>query len=429
MSAKLLYTWPETFPTFPFTMHLLMVADSFPSPEYPYHGTFICEQVKRLLDHVDRITVLCPTTYVPQFMKLSRVAVQASLPARYELVKGRCEVLFPRYVKAPGYACLWWTTAQWCRIVSKTVSDLLKTGSLDLIHANGGGLVSWSAIQAARQYGLPCVVTYQGTEVHTDLVNQQNAWQLCRDSFRFADLNIMVSRSLERTLKACTEPQGRCEVMLRGVDLKTFYPPTMEEVRQLAVLFVGAVRTTKGAFDLLEAWTQVMTRCSHAELWIVGPDYTNGRFTQEVRSLGHDNSVKILGPQTLGKVADLMRQAQALCLPSHGEGTPNCVMEAMACGLPIVATEVGGIPDIVETGRTGMLVQKGDTQGLAVALASLLQNPDQRARMGKTAYEFACERLDARKTTNRLVGLYSDLIATSRGEVNAKRKQGHEKLA
>ena len=146
----------------------------------------------------------------------------------------------------------------------------------------------------------------------------------------------------------------------------TFFPPKAEGMRRPAVLFVGAMTEAKGAFDLLEAWTQVVARCAYAELWIVGPDYTSGRFAQEVRSRGYDKSSKILGPQPLSNVADLMRRAQVLCLPSHGEGTPNCVMEAMACGLPVVATEVGGIPDIVEPNRTGMLVQKGDTQGLAV---------------------------------------------------------------
>lgn len=387
-----------------------MIAESFPSPAHPYRGTFIGEQVKRLLDHVERITVLSPTTYVPRFVKISRVARQASLPASYELVKDRCEVLFPRYLKSPGDMCLWWTTAQWRRIVSKTVGDLLKAGSLSLIHANKGGLSSWSAIQAARQYGLPCVVTYQGTEVHTELVNRQSAWKLCRDSFRFADLNISVSRSLERTLRACVQPEGRSEVLIRGVDLKTFFPPKAEGMRQPAVLFVGAVRTTKGAFDLLEAWTQVVANWTHAELWVVGPDYTNGRFVQEVQSRGHDKAVKMLGPQPLNHVADLMRQAQVLCLPSHGEGTPNCVMEAMACGLPVVATEVGGIPDIVDSNRTGILVQKGDIQKLAEALTSLLHDSGQRKRMGQAAYEFAREHLDARKTTERLVGLYRDLL-------------------
>jgi glycosyltransferase involved in cell wall biosynthesis len=258
------------------------------------------------------------------------------------------------------------------------------------------------------------------------LVNRQNAWKLCRDSFRIADLNIFVSRSLERTLKAFAQSEGRCEVLIRGVDLNAFYPPKAEDMRKPIVLFVGAVRASKGAFDLLEAWTQVVVRCPHAELWIVGSDYTNGQFAGDVRSRGHNKSIKILGPQPLSNVADFMRQAQVLCLPSHGEGTPNCVMEAMACGLPVVATDVGGIPDIVETNRTGVLVQKGDAHGLADALASLLHNSDRRVRMGKAAYEFACEYLDARKTTKRLVGLYCDLLATSRNE--AKVKSGRERV-
>ncbi len=405
-------------------MHVLMVAESFPSPAHPYRSTFIGEQVKRLLDHVDRITVLSPTTYVPPFVKISRVARQATLPARYELVKDRCEVLFPRYLKAPGDMCLWWTTAQWRRLVSKTVRQLIETRSVSLIHANKGGLSSWSAIQAARQYGIPCVVTYQGTEVHTDLVNQQKEWKLSRDSFQFADLNILVSRSLERILKACVQPQGRCEVMLRGVDLKMFFPPKAEDVRRPIILFVGRVTEAKGIFDLLEAWRGVVTRCEDAELWIVGPNHKDARFLRVIESCGQGKSIKVLGPLPLCKVADLMRQAQALCLPSHGEGTPNCIMEAMACGLPVIATEVGGIPDVVESNRTGMLVQKGDSQGLADALVSLLQDSDRRADMSEAAYAFARAHFDARKTAERLVGLYRELVIASRGAANNPSRSG-----
>lgn len=397
-------------------MHILIIAESFPSPAHPYRGTFIGEQVKRLLDHVERITVLSPTTYVPRFVKMSRVARQASLPPYYEFVKGRCKVLFPRCPKLPGDMCLSWTSALWRRIVSKTVGDLMATGSLSLIHASKGGVGSRAAIHASREYGLPCVVTYQGTEVHTDLVNRRKGWELCRDSFRFADLNILVSRSLEAPLRACATPQGRCEVLMRGVDLKTFFSPNAEGTRHPAVLFVGAVRTSKGAFDLLEAWTRVIARCKHAELWVVGSDESNDRFAQEVRSRGHDKSIKILGTQPPSKVADLMRRAQVLCLPSHGEGTPNCVMEAMASGLPVVATEVGGIPDIIETDRTGILVPRGDVSSLAEALMSLLQDSSRRACMGEAAYEFACQYLDARKTTIRLVELYRDLLTVSSGE-------------
>jgi glycosyltransferase involved in cell wall biosynthesis len=396
-------------------MHLLVVATSFPSPEYPYRAAFIGEQVRRLSDHVERITVISPTTYVPDFAKRSRAAAQASLPLRYELVKDRCEVLFPRYLKAPGQAFLRWTMAQWYRLVSKTVADLAQTRPISLIHANNGSVSSWSAIQVAKRYGIPCVVTYQGTEVHTTLANRQKGWKLCRDSFRLADLNISVSRSIERILMAYAQPQGRCEVLLRGVDLRTFFPSSTKDARRPIVLFVGRITEAKGVFDLLEAWGQVVARCPNAELWVVGPDHTNGSFIRETRSRGYGSSIRVSAPLPLPDVAELMRQAQVFCLPSHGEGTPNSVMEALASGLPVIATKVGGIPDIVESNRTGLLVQQGDVQGLAEALVSLLQDSDCRARMGEAAHEFARMHLDARKTVLRLVGLYRELITASRG--------------
>ena len=121
------------------------------------------------------------------------------------------------------------------------------------------------------------------------------------------------------------------------------------------------------------------------------------------------------GPLPLHEVASLMRKAQLLCLPSHAEGTPNCVMEALACGLPVVATKVGGIPDIVETNQTGILVDKGDVQGLAAAMVSLLRDSENRTRMGEAGHAFARRYLDARKTAIRLVKLYSELMSSFSG--------------
>ena len=107
-----------------------------------------------------------------------------------------------------------------------------------------------------------------------------------------------------------------------------------------------------------------------------------------------------------------MRQMRLLCLPSHGEGTPNCVMEALASGIPVVATRVGGIPNIVEDQRTGFLVDKGDVQGLATSLVCLLQDSALSARMGQAASVFAQAHLDARKSVSHLVELYNEVIAS-----------------
>jgi glycosyltransferase involved in cell wall biosynthesis len=394
-------------------MHLLVIALGFPAPGTPLPSIFVGEQVRLLCERVERITVLSPAPFVPAFMHgFRRVADLASLPDRYEMVKDRCEVLFPRYVKAPGDMFLRWTTAQWCRLVDQTIAQFTTTCPVSLLHAQFGSVSSWAAVCAAQRYHIPCVVTYQGTDVHTILAQHRKGWQLCRDSFRLADLNLTVSRALENILRQHAQPTGRCEVLLRGVDQTRFFPASTL-CADPRVLFVGDIMQTKGVFDLLLAWAQVQRTFPDAFLTVVGPDRTKGLFSRAMHSLGLDSSITLTGPLPHPAVANLMRQSRLLCLPSHKEGTPNCVMEALSCGLPVVATRVGGIPDIVEHDEAGLLIDKGDVEGLAAALVTLLRAPSRCARMGQAAHAFAHAHLDARKTVSRLVELYDELIVNS----------------
>lgn len=392
-------------------MHLLVVTLAFPSPKNPYTAPFFGQQVRFLSERIEYITVLAPTTFVPRFMRrFGRVADQASLPDRYEIVEGRCEVLFPRYFKAPGNVFLRWTTAQWCRIVSETIARFATTRPVSLLHANYGSVSSWAAVCAAQQYRIPCAVTYQGADVHTTLAHRQKGWQLCRDSFRLADLNLSVSRPLEDMLRLHARPRGRCEVLLRGVDQTLFFPAS-ELTGNPHVIFVGRIEPAKGVFDLLSAWINVLRDCPDARLTVVGRDQTGGRFLRKAHSLGIEHSIRLTGPLPPPAVAELMRQSRLLCLPSDDEGTPNCVMEALSCGLPVVATRVGGIPDIVEHEKTGLLIEKGEVASLAAALVTLLLDASRCARMGQLAHAFARAHLDARQSASRLVELFEELVS------------------
>jgi glycosyltransferase involved in cell wall biosynthesis len=139
---------------------------------------------------------------------------------------------------------------------------------------------------------------------------------------------------------------------------------------------------------------------------LIGEDRTGGSVHREVQSLGIDGSVTLTGPLPGDQVADMMRRSRIFCLPSHNEGTPVCIMEALSCGLPVVATRVGGIPDVVEHEKTGLLVAKGNVQGVADALLSLFRDPSRCVQMGKEARAFADTHLDIARTANRLVELY-----------------------
>jgi glycosyltransferase involved in cell wall biosynthesis len=395
-------------------MHVLFVAHNFPSPTNPHEQAFVGEQVRLLsekTDRVKRVTVLSPVTFVPSFLR--RVFHSSSYtlsPRHYQMAGGRCDVFYPRYVKAPRKWILRWTLGQWYRLIDQMISRFADTDPVSVIHANFGGYISWASITVARRYRVPSVVTYQGTDVHTILANHKKGWRFCRDSFRLADLNLLVSRSLEPILRSHATPRGRCEVLLRGVDREKFYPAPKLSGNS-TVLFVGRVEEVKGAFDLLTAWGKVRRTIRDASLTLAGPDLTGGRFLSMARALGVDDSIQLLGPVPHSAIPDLMRQSRILCLPSHKEGTPNCITEALSCGLPVVATRVGGIPDILEHQKEGLLVDKADVDGLAGALSIMLSDEEKCGRQGLAAQAFAAERLDARKSVNRLVELYSEVIA------------------
>lgn len=391
-------------------MHVLVVALSFPSSGSPHKSPFIKEQVLQLCKRVEKITVLCPTTRIPLFArKIREHRGQVGVPEHYSLVDGTCDVWFPRYIKAPGDWFLGWTKSQWRRLVEQTVIGFKKSHPVTLIHAHSGSVSAWASLMVARQHRIPLVVTYHGSEVHDGLVNRRKGWQMCRDAFKHADLNLPVSRDLESILRRHVEPQGRCELLLLGVDQTRFFPSS-ESKREKGIVFVGRVTKQKGVFDLLLALKQVRLAYPDVMLTVVGGDGTGGEFSKRIASLDLANSVKMVGPLSNQTIPEVMRESSLFCLPSYGEGTPVSIMEAMSCGLPIVATRVGGIPDMVVHNHTGLLVDRGDIQGLAHALISFLGNPDIMARISRAARMFARDHFDGEKSADRLVKLYEELI-------------------
>ncbi|HEV3403651.1 MAG TPA: glycosyltransferase family 4 protein [Gaiellaceae bacterium] len=229
----------------------------------------------------------------------------------------------------------------------------------DLVHAH------WLAGAAvARFSGRPFVVTLHGTGSAgriSDLSLAARAPRLVRFLLRPARAVICVSDVLADTMRsigvdhACSIPNG--------VDIPS---ERLEETEEPFVLYAGRLSQEKGIAELVEA-TRGM------RLVVAG-----------------DGPLRALVPDALGFVShdeleQLYDRAAVVVLPSHREGLPLCLLEAMAHGRPVVATAVGGIPQLVEDGRTGLLVEPGDTDGLRAALELLLADPELRLRMGRAA--------------------------------------------
>jgi len=153
----------------------------------------------------------------------------------------------------------------------------------------------------------------------------------------------------------------------------------------LKLLFVGAYGAAKGLDELLAA----VSRVDDATLTIVGSELRAGehdRLLELADAHGIDERVRFAGAVALDELAAYYRSADAICLPSHREGFPMALLEGMTFGLPPVATAVGGIPELIEDGVSGLLVPVGDVDALAAAIVRLA-DPAERNRLGAAAWE------------------------------------------
>jgi glycosyltransferase involved in cell wall biosynthesis len=178
------------------------------------------------------------------------------------------------------------------------------------------------------------------------------------------------------------------------------------------VVFLGAIGDRKGAFMLLDAWARIMSdpRCAGAAHLTLAGNGEVERARRAVERLGLEGSVRVTGWLPPAQAHDLVGSAQVLALPSRNEGQPMAVLEAMASGVCVVASNVGGLPDLIESGTTGLLVPPGEVEALVAALQHAITDHDARARLGRAALERVRTEFDAAVVWRRIDALYREVL-------------------
>lgn len=263
---------------------------------------------------------------------------------------------------------------------------MLAAGKVSVVHSHvsyGGSFWRKSAASAlARLFGVATVLHLHGSNTKTFFAAQP-PWRmaLIRWQLRNADAVIVLSQSWYSYIHDI-EPRTRLHVVPNGVRL---VPRNVREVRAdgtVVMLFLGEVGNRKGIYDLLEALQQARTQMPGLRL-IVGGGGEIDKARQRADELGLGDAVEFRGWVAGAAKEELLRQADLYVLPSHFEGLPVSILEAMSHGLPVVSTRVGGIPEQVREGQEGLLVEAGNVDALTAALARLAGDPALRRAMGE----------------------------------------------
>lgn len=294
---------------------------------------------------------------------------------------------------------------------------LLQEFRPDIVHAHAG--IGWEGhgiARAARQAGVPVVIRTEHLPYTLRPLKRPALEQAYARDAALADKIICVSNAARATFRMGGLEAARYVTVHNGIRPAAALRTRAAVRRQLGIgaapLVITVARLTeqKRHHVLLQAFHAVLGRQPDARLLLVGSGPLESRLKQQAHSLAISHAVFFLGQRT--DVPDLLSAADLFCLPSHFEGHPLVLMEAMAAGLPVVASRSLGITEVVANGETGILVPFDDSRLLAAALGRLLGDAPLASRLGSNGRRLVRDRFCATRMAAALLAVYRECLAT-----------------
>jgi glycosyltransferase involved in cell wall biosynthesis len=280
----------------------------------------------------------------------------------------------------------------------------------DLVHGHSskaGFLVRLAAKSAGRRSR--CVFTphgwsfwaADGLEARLYLALERRAARWCRTIVGVS------AHERDAGLASGVGKPGQYRVIPNGVDVDRFHG----ERRPVAgrIVMLGRLAPPKRPELVVRALARVRERRPDAELWLVGDGPLRGEVEALAGSLGLAGAVHVTGRRD--DVPQVLADAYCAVLASDYEGMPLSVLEAMAAGLPVVATSFGGLDEVIDDGETGFVVERGSVEALAAALGRLLADPALSGRIGAAGRRRAEERFSVRRMVAETAALYDEVLA------------------
>jgi glycosyltransferase involved in cell wall biosynthesis len=418
-----------------YKMNILTVIPWFPSPSSGYclEGNFQYHQSKKLVERGNNVIIL---------------SIQKKGMPKYEIVDGICVYRFPAYT----VPMIRYFVPQLTKL-NRLIEDTCKDYNVDLLEFfSSDFLTSIPIIYVKNKIKLPTVVVVNGLPGISwftgnrivDSVGYLYTHTIGKKIIQSADGVRLLHSGLYKDLQMLGVQRDNIKAISQGVNTDTFSPYFDKLAvrsalnigeRDFLVLYVGRLVNPikmKGTPFLIEAIKDLLPENKNIKLLFVGDG--NGRTKNEELTLDINSNVIFTGYRY--DVNRVMSAADVLVVPSLAEGCPAVVLEASACGIPVIACRVGGVPDLIEDGKTGIIVNTENVFDIKQALLTLKDNPASKMEMGKRARQRMESEFTWDKICEKLEIFYSSLLNTptvrSRDEVlpasslKSSKSQGNE---
>lgn len=341
---------------------IVVVTPYFPSSAHPHSGRSSYETLKELRRYAD-IQVICPIATYPQWSFLrprSYLYRRASLDYAPPLIS-------TRYLEYPVFPFL--SRGVNGFVCAARIRALVEESRPDLVLNYWLYPEGYAAVSVARRLGVPSIVCSIGSDIRRIPEAVTRWFTIC--TMRRASAVLTVSRELRERVIGLGIPGEKVHAVLNGCDSQVFHPADRDAARRALgiapqaelIVYAGSLIPTKGLRELKQAFLQLRPRRPNLRLAMLGA----GSLRPELDGPG----ILLPGLCDVSAVVQWMNAANVFTLPSYSEGCPNVVIESLSCGCPVVATDVGGIPELIRE-DCGILVPPADSGRLAQALDEAL---------------------------------------------------------
>ncbi len=366
---------------------IVVFSTLFPNPAQPNAGVFIRERMFRVGKKIP-IVVVAPSPWFPLqgLLRRFRPHFRPGAPA-YEEMMG-VQVFRPRFICIPGV--FKFLDGFFMALGSLGIMRQLKSAfRFNVIDSHFGYPDGYAATLLGKWLKVPVTITLRGTEVPHAKEKLRRVFLV--KALRHATRVFSVSSSLKKHAVGLGIAENKIRVVGNGVDLEKFYPVAKKQAKEKmaiphtskVLITVGALVERKGFHRVLEILPSIVKRHPDTLYLIVGGSSAEGDWTerlqQQVEEQGLNSHVRFLGPRPPDELKNILSAADLFVLPTRNEGWANVLLEAMACGLPVVTTDVGGNAEVVCSQELGLIVPYGDSKKLLSAVEfALTKNWDQQ---------------------------------------------------